>query len=143
MDYYSRWIEVARLTSETSEAVIEHMSSIFARHGIPEIVVSDNGPQYTSDAFAKFARVFGFYHHHVTSSPHYPQGNGEAERVVQTVKSLLNKTANPYLEYRATPLQGGYSPAELLMSRRLRTTLPMVRQQRVPKVVNVPEFREK
>ena len=144
VDYYSRWIEVARLTSETSEAVIEHMSSIFARHGIPEIVVSDNGPQYTSDAFAKFARVFGFYH--VTSSPHYPQGNGEAERAVQTVKSLLNKTANPYLallEYRATPLQDGYSPAELLMSRRLRTTLPMARQQRVPKVVNVPEFREK
>ena len=84
------------------------MSFIFATHGIPEIVVSDNGPQYTSDAFDKFSHVFGFYH--VTSSPCYPQGNGEAERAVQTVKSLLNKTTNPYLallEYRAMPLQQG------------------------------------
>ena len=50
VDYYSRWIEIAKLSSQTSECVIEHMSSIFARHGIPEELTSDIGSQYTSEA---------------------------------------------------------------------------------------------
>ena len=144
VDYYSRWIEIAKQSSQTSECVIEHMSSIFARHGIPEELTSDNGSQYTSEAFAKFACIFGF--RHITSSPRFPQANGEAERAVQTIKSLLNKSTNPYLallEYRATPLQNGFSPSELLMSSRLRTTLPLVRKQRVPKVVDFQVLAEK
>ena len=55
VDYYSRWIEVARLTNLTANEVIKHTQSIFARHGIPEIVVSDNGPQYSADVYATFA----------------------------------------------------------------------------------------
>ena len=58
VDYFSRWIEVARLNNLTSE----DMSSIFARHGIPEVVVSDNGPQYSSDRFIKLAQNYGFEH---------------------------------------------------------------------------------
>ena len=56
---------------------------IFARHGVPEIMVSDNGPQYSSEAYAKFAQEFQF--EHITSSPHYPQSNGESERAVKMV----------------------------------------------------------
>ena len=84
VDYYSRYIEIAKLTSTTSADVITHLKSIFARHGIPETVMSDNGPQYAASTFKQFASEYGFTHD--TSSPRYPQANGAAERAVKTVK---------------------------------------------------------
>ena len=144
VDYYSRWIEVSKLKGTTTQEVIKHTSSIFARHGIPEIVVSDNGPQFSAELYATFAKDYGF--EHVTSSPYYPQGNGEAERAVKTIKGLLRKSGDPYLSllaYRSTPLENGYSPAQLLMSRNLRTTLPTTREQRCPKVVNPLDLEER
>lgn len=128
--YYSRFIEISKLNHSTADEVIVHTKSIFTRHGIPEIVVSDNGPQYSSEAFAKFAHQYRF--EHVTSSPYHPQPNGKAEHAVQTVKRLLKKEGDPYLPiplYRATPLQCGYSPSELLMARNLGTNIPMTREQ--------------
>jgi len=110
------------------------MKSIFARHGIPELCVSDNGPQYSSEEFAEFMREC--HCQHITSSPLYPQSNGEAERAVKTIKGLLKKEGDPYLallSYRATPLQIGDSPSELLMGRKLRTTIPTIREL-VPRV---------
>ena len=118
VDYYSRWIEIAHLPQITSSAVIDNLKAVFARQGIPEVIVSDNGTQFTSGDFAKFSEVYGFTH--LASSPHHPQSNGEAERAVQTVKNLLKKAGDPYtafLNYRAAPLQQGSSPAELLMGR--------------------------
>lgn len=87
----------------------------------------DNGPQFSGQAFVSFADSYGF--RHVTSSPKFPQSNGEADRAVQAVKNLLKKAADPHLAllaYRATPLQNGYSPAQLLMGRHLRTTVPIL-----------------
>ena len=57
VDYYSRFIEISLLSRPTAAEVINHLQSIFARRGIPEIVVSDNGPQYSCarEAFAEFA----------------------------------------------------------------------------------------
>ncbi len=118
VDYYSRYVEIAHLSQKSSN-VIEHFKSIFARHGIPETVITDNGPQFVVQKFADFATAYKFKH--VTSSPRFPQSNGEAERAVQTIKNLLKKASDPYialLAYRATPLQNGYSPAQLLMGRR-------------------------
>ena len=101
-----------------------YTSLIFARHdGILEIVVSDNGPQFSAEVYATFAKDYGF--EHVTSGPYYLQGNGKAERAI---KGLLRKSGDPYLSlfaYRSNPLENGYSPAQLLMSRNLRTTLPI------------------
>ena len=88
-DYYSRFIEVTRLGGLSTEAVIGAVKGIFARHGVPEEVVSDNGPQFSSRSFQNFSREYGF--EHITSSPFYPQSNGEAERTVRTVKSLWEK----------------------------------------------------
>ena len=65
---------------------------------------------------------------------YYPQCNGEAERAVGTVKRLLDKESDPYLTYRSTPLQIGYSPSELLMCRKLRSTVPMAKSQCMPQV---------
>ena len=146
VDYYSRYIEIALLNRLTSEEVVAHCQSIFARHRIPEQVVSDNGPQFAAEAFQVFAQSYGF--DHVTSSPYYPMGNREAERAVKTIKSLLGKETDPYLallSYRATPLQVGYSPAELLMSRRLRTNIPTIREFRRPslRVIDATVVAEK
>ena len=126
VDYFSRYPEVVKLTSTTSASIISVLKSIFSRHGIPEIVRSDNGPQYASAEFLTFASSYGFQH--ITSSPKFPQSNGQAERCVQTIKNLLKKSNDPclsLLSYRSTPLSWcDLSPAELCMGRRLRTSLP-------------------
>lgn len=131
IDYFSNLPEVAQLSSTSAQSVITHMKSFFARHGIPQCVVGDNGPQYDCAEFCEFAKLYGF--RHVTSSPLYPQANGQAEKGVQIVKRLLKKAkdckADPnlaLLSYRATALECGASPAELLMHRKLRTTLPHI-----------------
>ena len=65
---------------------------------------------------------------------------------VKTMKCLLKKSGDHYLAllaYRITPLESGFSPVQLLMSRNLRTTLPMVREQRAPRVVNLSDLEEK
>ena len=135
IDYYFRYVEMSKLYSTTSAAVIQHMKSIFTRHGIPEILISDNGPQFAAEIFTQFAQNFDFQHQ--TSSPNFSQGNGEIERAVKTVKLMLEKATDPYialLSYRTTPLANGYSPGELLMNRKLRPTVPMIAKQYMPKV---------
>ena len=144
VDYYSRFIEVANLKSTSAENVISHCKSIFSRHGIPEIVISDNGPQFTSKQFEDFARKYEFSH--VTSSPYYPKSNGEAERAVQTVKAMLRKAEDPYLAmltYRTTPFEQGLSPAELLFGRKIRGKVPMLQSKFSRHTENEKEFREK
>ena len=144
VNYFSRYIEIAKLTNETSTEVIRHTKSVFARHGIPREVVSDNGPQFSSAEFRKFTDEYGFAP--ITSSPKYPQSNGEAERAVRTIKSLLKKAEDPYLTlltYRSTPLQNGYSSAELLMCGRLRTTVPIVSEKLKPSLPNYPSVQAK
>ena len=142
IDYFSRWFEICHLSSISSAAVINGCKSIFARMGIPEKFHSDKGVQFMSKEFAQFAEYWGFTH--TSSSPHHHSGNGEAERAVQTVKNLLKKEKEPYLallNYRATPLLQGQSPAELLMHRKLRTRIPAVRVD--PSTSKDAEFREK
>ena len=124
-DYYSRYFEVAKLENTKASTVIVHLKSMMARHGAWETLVSDNGPQFANDKMSRLSVEWGFTH--LTSSPRYARSNGAAESAVKRLKSILKKNDDPYialLNYRATPLQNGYSPAELLMGRRLRTTLP-------------------
>lgn len=142
VDYYSRYFEVCKLDCNTkSLSVIRKMKTVFARHGIPETVVSDNGPQYSSAEFAKFAKDWDFSHD--TSSPHYPQSNGLAEKTVQTIKRIFSKAKasgnDPFigiLEYRTTPLECGLSPSQLLMGRRLRSILPSTHELLKPQTAD-------
>ena len=139
------------MPTETSNDVITRLKSIFACHSIPQEVRSDNGPQFSSNMFKKFSEDYNFTH--TTSSPRYPASNGEAERAVRTVKEMLKKCDDPYLAmliYRSTPLHNGFSPAELLMGRKLRTTLPILPSQLEPStpdysliIQKESEFQEK
>ena len=89
MDYYSHYPEMALLKDTTASQVITHIKSVFARHGVPDVVRTDNGPQFSCTAFSDFAELFGFKH--VTSSPRYPQSNELVEKGVKIVKRLLSK----------------------------------------------------
>ena len=93
---------------------------------------------------SEFSKAYGFKQ--VTSSPHYPKSNGLAERTVQTTKAMLEKSKDPnlaLLSHRATALQWcRLSPAELLMGRRIRTTLPQVTQHFIPKWPYLKTFQQ-
>ena len=123
--------------------VIDSLKSIFSRFGVPETVISDNGPQFASQLFADFADTYSFQH--VTSSPLFAQSNGQAERTVQTVKKLLRESKDPHMSmmtYRSTPFPWcKLSPAELLMGRRLRGNMPLLTAQLIPNWSFMEEFR--
>ena len=129
-DYYSNFIEVARLSNLTSCAVIKELKAIFARYGVPDTLVTDNGSQFSSAEFAVFAKTWVFEH---KTSPTYPQSNGKAEKAVQTVKTLFRKCKasgtsefQALLDWRNMPTAGiGTSPAQHLMGRRCKTLLPI------------------
>ena len=135
VDYFSRYPEICKLSNTTSYSIIEALKTMFSRHGVPETLVSDNGPQYSSLEFAA----------HVTSSPYFPQSNGQAERTVQTVKNLLKDSTDHHmalLTYRSTPFPWcNLSPAELLMGRRIRSNIPFIKDQLVPKWEFLEEFK--
>lgn len=124
-DYYSRYLEILELSVTTADQVVAKLKATFARYGIPDAVCSDHGPQFSCETFKRFSQEYDFVH--ITSSPHHPSGNGQAERAVQTAKRILQQK-DPLLalmSLRATPTTStGVSPAELLMGRKIRTTLP-------------------
>lgn len=100
VDYYSKYFEVELLSSGYSSVqVITKFKSIFARHGIPTILVSDNGPSFNSNKFRKFCCDWGIAN--ITSSPYLARPNGLAERSIQTIKNILYKCkdsgTDPYM----------------------------------------------
>ena len=148
VDYYSRYWEIFRLRNTTSVFVIQKLKEIFLRNGIPEVVRSDNGPPFRSRKFAQFSHNWNFLHN--TSSPKYPQGNSLAERSIQTAKLLLTNSLrtgkDPYLallEYRNTPVNNSATPAQLLISRNIRSTIPVTRDHLQAKLIDVAQFKEK
>ena len=136
VDFYSKYLEVIPMMSKTANATILALKSIFARHGIPNKLIADNMP-FNSKEFLEF-RNFKV----VTSSPKYSQLNGLAERNVLTIKKLLKKAREgksdetlALLELCNTPIIGmSYSPAQLLINRRLRGCLPLTAKSLEPSV---------
>ena len=118
--YYSRYIKLDKLDSTSLGAITTKLKSQFAQHGIPQILTSDNSPQFTADKFKKFTEQWTITYH--TSSPRYPQSNSLSEKAVQTIKRLMPKALtdrlDPYLallEYQNTPVDNLASPAQLLI----------------------------
>ena len=143
LPFGSRFPEVTKLSSTVSKSVISVLKTLFARYGIPEVLRSDNVPQYSSDEFAQFMQSYGV--RHITSRARYPQSNGLSEKMVQTLKRLLKRSPDPHLallSYRSKPFPWcNLSPSELLMGRHLRTTLPHTTQQLTPQWPYLAEFK--
>ena len=89
VNYTSRFLIVRKLKSMSAHHIIEHFKSIFSEYGWPDTVVSDNGPCYAAETLANVMKEYEVTH--ITSSLHYPQSNGLAEKFVQIVKNLLYK----------------------------------------------------
>lgn len=143
VDHYSLYFEVQAMNSSTSQTTINYMKTLFSRYGIPLRVISDNGPAYASEVFKAFAADWGF--EHVTSSPHYPQANGLAEKVVGISKRMIMKSSDlalALLEYRNTPVLGGkYTPSQLLMGRNARSIFPTTSKHLEPIRLNSSDVK--
>jgi len=130
VDHYSDFFEMERLSNESATQVIKFLKNVFSRHGIPTKLISDNGPQYSSEEFRDFAKKWSYTH--ITSSPHYPQSNGRAEGAVKSCESLMMKALEgkedfqlALLALRNTPTETtGLSPVQRLFNRRTRTLAP-------------------
>ena len=139
VDYFSRFVEVSIMKSVTSELVIRELEKIFAVHGNPESLKTDNGPQFISTEFSSFLEENDIYH--LASTPFWPQANGEVERqngsllkaikIAQVEKKdWKREMLKLLLAYRSTPhSKTGVSPAELLFRRKIRTKLPELREE--------------
>ena len=135
IDSYSKWMEVHITNSATSAITIDKMRSSFATFGLPEILVTDNGTNFTSAEFEEFLKANGI--RHTRTAPYHPASNGLAERAVQSFKlgmkkitagSLETRVARFLFSYRITPqTTTGTSPSELLLGHRLRCHLDFIR----------------
>ena len=148
VDYYSGYFEVDSLSSKTGKVIISKLKEHFATRGIPNEVVSDNGPTFNSMEFAIFLRSTGV--EHVTSSLLYPQSNGRVENARKTAKKLLKKSKESGTEYylsllnwRNTPTEGmNTSPAQRMFGRRTRTQLPTAEELLRPQTAAVETIKE-
>ena len=144
-DQFSKFPFVKRMgSSATSKSTIAYFKELLSLYGVPEIVYSDNGTQYTSYEFRKFAERWLFQH--ITSSPIYPQSNGFIERTVETVKNVMKKAMDDKTEIelallclRTTPIADNIpSPIELLSGRRAKSNIPLA-TKRSPTAANARE----
>ncbi|KAK4470004.1 hypothetical protein MN116_000030 [Schistosoma mekongi] len=142
VDAYSKWPEIHPVVPPTTHKTLEILMKLFACHGFPETLVTDNGSQFTSQSFSDFCRKNAITH--IRSPPYHPQSNGQAERFVDTFKRAILKAEGEgtlseviqrfLLVYRSTPnssVPQQKSPAEALMGRKLRTINEVMRPAKV------------
>ena len=135
VDYMSTFFEVDFLDNTIASTIIHKLKHHFARHGIPDTVVSDGGPQFKSDSFKNFSKKWSFKHH--ITSPGNSRANGMAEAAVKVAKMMMRKSSaareEPYLgllSIRNTPTEGlDTSPAQRIFGRRTKTLMPTLNNQ--------------
>ena len=122
VDAHSKWMDAC---------IMEQLRILFATHGLPRKVVTDNGPSFTSEEFCSFLSYNGIAY--VTSPRYHPSSNGPGERAVKTLKTGIKNTQGANLQerlsrflftYHITPqTTTGAPPSQLLMGRPLRSRL--------------------
>eukprot|EP00731_Ephydatia_muelleri_P018626 Em0011g666a len=141
VDAHSKWLEVSVVSSCSSQQAIKFLRHVFSTHGLPEVLVSDNGSAFISEEFQMFVKRSSI--RHITSAPYHPASNGLAERGVKSFKEALKKSsgdvetrlASFLFAYRLTPHSTtGVSPAELLLGRRPRSLLDSLHPDLASKV---------
>ena len=136
VDAHSKWPEVHIMDSTTASKTIQVLRGLFSHHGIPHILVSDNGPQFCSEEFSAFLKSNGVKH--IRSAPYHPATNGLAERFVCTFKQALKSSKGTgkvqqrldtfLLAYRNIPhTTTTETPAMLFIGRRLRSRLDFLK----------------
>ncbi|XP_015279864.1 PREDICTED: uncharacterized protein K02A2.6-like, partial [Gekko japonicus] len=150
VDSHSKWLEVSPVSATSTKATIRALRKIFATHGLPDTIVSDNGTAFTLEEFQQF--LSGNLIRHIRSAPFHPATNGQAERMVRTTKEVLSRLmegdwerriAQFLLAQRTMPNPvSGRCPAELLMGRRPRTLLDRLHPDRAPEMQSSPEQQE-
>jgi len=150
VDSYSKWVEAELVSSTNGESSVKVLRRLFATHGIPRILVSDNGSGFAGETFKEFLAKNGI--RHVFSAPYHPASNGQAEIMVKKIKNSLKlmKKGDTETQLRRilfkdhiTPSSStGSAPSELLFGRRLRSALTLLRPELPPRTracVSVPE----
>ena len=143
VDCHTDWPDIIHMGhNTTTPRLITALLNAFCRTGAPDIVWSDQGPQFTSKLFQEFSNEWGF--RHSTSSPMYPQSNGKAEATVKSMKRIIQaswtratldqrKLTRALLQYRNTPSQRDrLSPAQKLFGKPIQDTLPAHRRAFAP-----------
>ena len=136
VDAFSKWPEVKVMSTTTVSKTLNVLREWFAVHGIPEQIVTDNGPQFIAEEFDEFTKRNGIKH--VKSAPYHPASNGLAERFIKSLKQSLKASVNDgrslcqrlssyLLTYRSTAHSTtGVPPCKLLFQRDLRTRLSLL-----------------
>lgn len=147
VDLFSKYPEICDLNNNTTaEIVINKFKENFSRHGKPDLIYTDNGPQFVNFKFIRFLNEWEIDHR--TSSPRYPQSNGFIERQVQIIKNLMKKAHFDnkdfylaLLEYRNSPLNHNLpSPSHLLFGRVIKGYIPTSQSKLTPHY-NTKEYR--
>ena len=133
----------------TGQHIASHFKLICSEYGWPEMLVSDNGPCYTSEVFTNLKREYNV--NHITSPPHYPQSNGLAKIYVQLVKNLFYMAKEEgkdlfkcLMVYGNTPLSNSlHSPMQILTSRSARSSLAMSNAARKQQGLDCEDLRTK
>lgn len=139
IDHFSHWIEVCKMTSKSSDEIINAMQDVFTRFGFPQYIVADNMPFISARCKKYYAEKDITV---LTCTPHHHQSNGLAEKAVSIVKQILQKSQEEKTDYRDLVLEYNNTslinlraaPSQILRSRYLKTQLPIAAHKLEPQV---------
>ena len=142
VDYYSRYPDVEIVHKINATTIVSKLRKLFSRYGTPEVLVTDNGPQFISTEMKSLLKEFNIHHHKVT--PYHPAAYGEVERFNRTIKKCIQAAIAEHkdwrkeldrflMNYRNTPHPGtGFSPSQLMFHRSFRDKLPTLPSTKTP-----------